>query len=156
MYGSSDMCYKYADYVIRKYNEQNVSLSNKALQKILFLANVIYARKTGTKMFDDDFYAWEYGPVMPSIYANYSRYQTGNMLPISLREENIDFEKSMALNEAMNYAEKIGIQKLIDNTHKVGTPWQNSFSQDALNKIEFSDILKFYSVQENFDGLIEA
>lgn len=56
------MCYKYADNVIRNYN-QKLPLTNKRLQKILFVAMVKHGRKIRKKI-SDKLYAWEFGPVL--------------------------------------------------------------------------------------------
>jgi len=45
------------------------SVTNLQLQKLLYLAQMIYmGRHEGRKLFDGSFEAWDYGPVEPSIY----------------------------------------------------------------------------------------
>lgn len=45
---------------------------NAKLNKFLHLAQNIYIAKTGTKLFEDDFYAYDNGAVVPEIQENYS------------------------------------------------------------------------------------
>ena len=45
------------------------NLSNLQLQKILYLAQVVYmGENNGDRLFDADFEAWDFGPVAPSLY----------------------------------------------------------------------------------------
>lgn len=47
----------------------NWSLSNLALQKLLYLAQVEHADSyDGARLIEADFQAWDYGPVVPSLY----------------------------------------------------------------------------------------
>jgi uncharacterized phage-associated protein len=44
-------------------------LSNLQMQKILYLAHMVYMDKnSGEPLVDEDFQAWDYGPVLPSLY----------------------------------------------------------------------------------------
>jgi uncharacterized phage-associated protein len=43
-------------------------LSNLQLQKMLYLADMNYVGKTGGRLVSEDFEAWDYGPVLPSLY----------------------------------------------------------------------------------------
>lgn len=43
-------------------------LSNLSLQKILYIAHLIYLGRRNEPLFDETFQAWNYGPVLPSVY----------------------------------------------------------------------------------------
>lgn len=159
-----NMCYKYADYVIKKINEENkykpfekrVILSNKRLQKILFIASVEYARlHNGEKMFAEDFYAWTYGPVMPEVYSSYSIFQHGQMMPLSKEWQEITPEKKAILDEVVKRTETFTTNQLIENTHKRGTPWNNAFSlsENKTQIISSNDIYEYYKNEKNFNEL---
>lgn len=44
------------------------SLSNLQLQKMLYLADMNFVGGTGDRLISEDFEAWDYGPVLPSLY----------------------------------------------------------------------------------------
>lgn len=44
------------------------TLTNLKLQKLLYLADMNYAGQTGQRLINEDFEAWDYGPVLPSVY----------------------------------------------------------------------------------------
>lgn len=53
--------------------ENGTPVSNLQLQKILFFAQCEYMSSHEYRtLFDDDFEAWQYGPVVPSVYRTYS------------------------------------------------------------------------------------
>ena len=43
-------------------------LSNLQVQKILYMADMNFAGQKGERLIDEDFQAWEYGPVLESVY----------------------------------------------------------------------------------------
>jgi uncharacterized phage-associated protein len=44
-------------------------VSNLALQKILYLGQMVHLGRNGTRLFDAGFEAWDYGPVIPQLYS---------------------------------------------------------------------------------------
>ena len=155
-----DMCYKYADYIIRKYNNdenQRFELSNKRLQKILFIASVKYALdNNGERMFSDDFEAWSYGPVMSEIYRDYSIFQFGFMFPLS-SEKILETKKAKVLNEVFELTKNISTEKLIENAHIKGSPWDFYFEENKDKKYKIIDhktIYEYYSKNGKFNELL--
>ena len=43
-------------------------VTNLALQKILYLAQMVHLGRTGERLVDGEFEAWDYGPVNPDLY----------------------------------------------------------------------------------------
>lgn len=46
----------------------NWSVTNLALQKILYMAHMVHLGRTGSRLVDAQFQAWDYGPVEPDLY----------------------------------------------------------------------------------------
>lgn len=46
-------------------------ISNLKLQKLLYFSWLEYYRRNGTPLFEEEFEAWKYGPVVPSVYYDY-------------------------------------------------------------------------------------
>lgn len=156
------MCIKYADYIIRKYNSdknQTQKLTNKRLQKILFVASVKYSlENNGKQMFSDNFEAWSYGPVIPDIYKEYSFFQSGYMFPLYPENEKIEKDKEIALQEALKLTKNISTKKLIENAHIKGSPWDFYYEKNYEQQyqvIPYEKIYKYYKNVENYNKLIE-
>jgi len=46
----------------------NWSVTNLALQKILYMAHMVHLGRTGNRLINAQFEAWDYGPVEPQLY----------------------------------------------------------------------------------------
>lgn len=46
----------------------NWRLSNLKIQKIIYMADMNFVGKYNQRLVDEDFEAWDYGPVLPSLY----------------------------------------------------------------------------------------
>ena len=60
-----------AIYIINWCLDHNVPITNLKLQKLLYFVQGEYSRAKGTRLIGDDFYAWQLGPVVPKVYAEY-------------------------------------------------------------------------------------
>ena len=49
-------------------------LSNLELQKILYFTELAYIKKFNKHLIIDDFAAWQYGPIIRSVYYEYRNY----------------------------------------------------------------------------------
>jgi uncharacterized phage-associated protein len=64
-----------AGYIVEKCIRDGQLISNLQLQKILYYAQRVFLQ-AGSRLFDDDFEAWPFGPVVPSVYYKYCAYGT--------------------------------------------------------------------------------
>ena len=66
----------FANHILAIAYENNLSVSNLQLQKIMYFA--MRKQKDNyellSKMYDEPFYIWHYGPTVPSIHRKYSGY----------------------------------------------------------------------------------
>lgn len=61
-----------ARYIINCAERDGHPISNLKLQKVLYFLWKRYYWKTGAYLFEDDhFFAWKFGPVIPSVYYEY-------------------------------------------------------------------------------------
>lgn len=68
-------------------DEQRLSLTNLALQKLLYFAHAIFLVKTRQPLVSGYFEAWQYGPVHPVVYRAF-RSEADN--PIATRATRVD------------------------------------------------------------------
>lgn len=66
----------FANHILAVAYENNLSVSNLHLQKVMYFA--MREQKDNhallSKMYDEPFYVWHYGPTVPLIYKKYSGY----------------------------------------------------------------------------------
>ena len=63
-----------ARYIVNYCTEQNKPVSNLKLQKMLYYIWIEYHRRTNEYLFEDNIYAWPFGPVVPDVYYEYCSY----------------------------------------------------------------------------------
>lgn len=66
----------FANHILAVANENNLSVSNLGLQKVMYFA--MREQKDNheilSEIYDEPFYVWRYGPIIPSIYRKYRGY----------------------------------------------------------------------------------
>lgn len=83
-----------AAYLVAHANDECHPISNFQLQKLLFFAQIKYmVSHHGNKMFSDDIYAWQYGPVIPRVYSAYSHNGDSPIEHVSAIEQNGTFNE---------------------------------------------------------------
>lgn len=60
-----------AKYTINYANRKQISITNLKLQKILYYIAGVYAGVYNKRLFSENIEAWQYGPVVRSVYVEY-------------------------------------------------------------------------------------
>lgn len=127
----------------RKSYEGNIRLN-----KYLFLAQVVYMAKYGKKLFNDDFVAYDNGPVIKDIVNNYSIITARN------EQVNLPIKVKTFLDKIYMALENATYDELIEITHE-DPEWiklsNNTYNAPMMN---LEDNIKEY--KHRYKGLIEA
>ncbi len=107
-------------------NKEREGVTNLKLQKILYLAQAYFLAKLGKPLFADPIEAWEFGPVVPSVYHKLKKYKSN---PIIIEED-----KTKILEEDKETLKKVweafggySASRLVDITH-AHTPWKEAYT----------------------------
>jgi uncharacterized phage-associated protein len=130
-----------ANEIIKLANAEKIDITPMKLQKILYLANGIYYKKRGEKLIKEKFEAWDYGPVVRSVYATYRECKGDNInepidelihtkgfsfaLASSINVEDGDFE---IIKEAWDNAKNLSAFTLSAWSHNKNSPWEKAFN----------------------------
>ena len=72
----------FANHILAVAYENNLSVSNLQLQKVMYFA--MREQKNNYKllnqMYDEPFYIWRYGPIVPKIYRKYRIYGASSII----------------------------------------------------------------------------
>jgi len=63
-----------ANSFLKRSFEENREISPMKLQKLTYFVYKKYLQDTGYALFEEDFEVWQFGPVLPSIYREFSHY----------------------------------------------------------------------------------
>lgn len=116
-----------AKYVVWYANEQHISITQLKLQKLLYFIQMAYLRKSGDLLFDDPIEAWEFGPVVRSVYIDYcgngslplrSESEDDGHIERYLNDDEIHVVQSV-LNDKLNWRSA----RLVKQSHSE-RPWK--------------------------------
>ncbi|MDY6396453.1 MAG: DUF4065 domain-containing protein [Treponema sp.] len=132
LYTASDI----AKYITNKCVDDFHPISNLQLQKIMYYIQHHFLTH-GSELFDDDFEAWKFGPVIPYVYSIYCGFG-GTPINEKLETQSID---SKVRNVVNNFVEKMRDMDpwfLVQQTHKPNCAWALTYAngKGAYNVID--------------------
>lgn len=130
------MCYSALDiskYIIGKCTRERHAISNLQLQKILYYIQRAFLR-IDSEAFSDDFEAWQFGPVVPSIYNQYCSYG-GMPIRILYNVDINDYYKDI-INPIVEEKRKLDPWKMVDDIHRPGKAWDQIYRNGTGNHQE--------------------
>ncbi len=122
-----------AKYILSLQDEDAGDLiSNLKLQKLLYYAQGISVALNGVDnpLFTDTIYAWEHGPVVKTVYREYSDYGKGS-LPILPRPKLEESDASI-VDEIYRVFGRFSAWRLRQMTHEEA-PWKDNYQPKELN-----------------------
>lgn len=118
-----------AKFMISYSYSKNKPISNLQLQKFLYFCWIEYYKKSdGERLFDDAFYAWKFGPVIPDIYYQYC---ANGGLPIT---ERYDVKLGKAEGAVKQFVDLHSSQNpfiLVSKSHEPDHAWDLVFNSDG-------------------------
>lgn len=119
-------------------------ITNLKLQKLLYFAQAAHLAIYNKELFEEEIEAWEYGPVVKSVYHFYKAYNN-KPLPI---DNNFDFKKFDSetrdfLKAVWDMLGKYSATELVSITHK-HDPWKNTFKKGENHIIDKKLLREYY------------
>ncbi|TNB49697.1 DUF4065 domain-containing protein [Martelella lutilitoris] len=123
-----------ANLMLEEADRSGISVTNLALQKLLYFAHAIFLVETKRPLVSGYFEAWRYGPVHPAAY---SAFKMAGSSPIDFRATSQDvltgerfaLEVPDALSVRRHIARimssygQLSPGRLVDISHAKGAPW---------------------------------
>lgn len=117
-------------------------ITNLKLQKILYFAQAYFLSKLSRPLFKDRIEAWTYGPVIPSVYKKYKKYE-GNPIFSDEDMSSVNEEDKEVLKNIWNTFGNYSAGRLVEITH-AHAPWKEAFSS-AKKTITNKLLAEYYS-----------
>ncbi len=107
----------------------------------------------GEKLFYDRIEAWKYGPVIPSLYHQLKQYGRSRIIKkimdYDFYEDKFYYWKLNPNTSTENWIKKVwdnykslSAEKMIDLTHKPGTPWCETILNKGFNAEIDDDLIR--------------
>lgn len=115
-----------ARYIVDKSTRDDDPVSNLQLQKIMYFIQYTHCKFYGCLMFDDEeFQAWQYGPVVPNVYDRYSRYGGRAITELygDVDGNRLFGEMEKWVDSGIEVLRRYSPWDLVSVTHAKGSPW---------------------------------
>ncbi len=104
------------------------TLTNLQLQKMLYLAQLLYMGKTGERLINGTFEAWDYGPVLPSVYAEARSFGSKPIgFGFTMGSRVPEGDRAATLDDAYDQLSGMSAGQLVAITHWKDGAWAKNY-----------------------------
>lgn len=122
-------------FILRRCSNNGTPISNLHLQKILFFLQRDSLQNSGSPLFSESIEAWQYGPVIPTVYNNFSYYSAMPIIPTN-SDPNPQLGLSANLIKKIDNLAEQNPWSLVERTHVQGGAWDRVFNDGLGNRKE--------------------
>jgi uncharacterized phage-associated protein len=150
---------------VARYILTKVPCTHLKIEKLVYMCYADYLCNENKKLFEDNIYAYRYGPVIESIYKKYKHtnnleddgnepnkeyYKEENFMPFRSRIiSSFDgVKKLISINNTIEKYASLSAEDLVELTHKRNSPWEHSGKGEYINRKITDDIIKKYHINE--------
>ena len=131
-------------YIIMRCNELGKTISNLKLQKILYFVQAEFLVTKNQPCFHEAIEAWDFGPVVPTIYHKYKIYGSASIPCVSKNAHLMFTEQDRDLIDGIiESCAKYSASTLVEITHKQA-PWRDVYRPYKKAIISNESIKKFF------------
>ncbi|HEX3862745.1 MAG TPA: type II toxin-antitoxin system antitoxin SocA domain-containing protein [Stellaceae bacterium] len=126
------------------------TVPNLQLQKILYITHMIYAgRHNGDRLIRESFEAWDYGPVIPSLYRKVRIFGSKPVQDIfAFAKPSLPPGIDAVVKEGCDYLLTKSHAQLVAMTHRDDGAWSKNYTPNMMGRIiQQEDILEEYKTQ---------
>ena len=122
-------------------------LSNLKLQKILYMADMNFVGQKQVRLLNEDFEAWDYGPVLPSLYRKCKAFGSKPIPHVFWGAQSIDgTAEAKMLALAWENLKSATPGQLVEATHSGKGAWVRLYVPGAKQiKIQTQDMIEEYA-----------
>jgi len=121
-------------------NQEREGMSNLKLQKMLYFAQAYYLAKHGRPLFKGKIEAWEYGPVVPTVYRKFRKYGSNSII-FEKDDSSISEEDKEQLKKVWKIFGGYSSSRLVNITH-THEPWKKAYASES--KVISNQAIKTY------------
>ncbi|MCW3104971.1 MAG: phage-associated protein [Bacteroidetes bacterium] len=137
---------------VRKGIEDKNPVTQMKLQKLVYFAHGIHLAQYNSPLINEKFQAWEYGPVVPEIYASYKIYGSDPIVDTDhlflflsegqkkeLEKNSLSRDARSAIDLTWETLKDIDAITLSAWTHKDGSPWKLHYKNGTMPNEEIGE-----------------
>ena len=134
-----------ANSILERFFLEKDKVTPLKLQKLIYFVYKKYLQSTGSSMLTEYFEAWQYGPVLPSVYRAFKDYKHNPIEKYALINGDIykidseDANFKAALNFVYGAYSSYTGEELVGMTHESGTAWHLAYHHEAGKRLYLED-----------------
>lgn len=147
---------------VAKYILSKMRCTHARLEKLTYMCYADYLCTEGSRLFEDKIYAFDYGPVVGTVYREFT--VDSHDRPGMTLDDSVDlvggktppimsriifsedgWRKLGSIDATLRRCEGIPTQDLIDATHRPDTPWSVTDRSERFAVIDDGDILRLHA-----------
>ena len=139
-----------AHYVLQYTTKYNIRITHLQLQKVLYYIQGYHLQKFGLPLFEDNIEAWQYGPVISSVYR---KYFVQGSLPLRTDIQtvlDVTPEQQSLINSVIEKKARLRAAQLVSATH-AEAPWKDLKAQVEAG---YRPIMTVDAIKRHFDSQV--
>ncbi len=143
-----------ANAFLRIASEHGKKLTNMQVQKLVFMAQGYSLALLDRCIFEKNIHAWQWGPVVPSLYKALQPYGSGQVTQELKAADSVlrDSEESGVLKGVWDAYGHYSGSQLSEITHRPGSPWKKTWDRQPFGVIDVEDIKSYYKKLASKNG----
>ncbi len=155
-----------ANFILDSAEKEGFSITPLKLLKLVYLCYGWVRAITDIRIFEEHFEAWDYGPVIPSLYGEFKKHG-GEAIPNFEKSYVYDFEREPYIARIVDNQRITSIMQkcwdsfkiykastLVNESHEVDGPWKKVYEKGKNNLLQDEDIKIFF--QRKIRAYIDA
>lgn len=132
-----------SNYLCQIFSNNNKPLRNITLQKMLYLSWIAYYQKHHRLLFENEFRAWKFGPVVEDVYYPYRIFAAMPIYRPLGDSTSLTLDMKIFLDSIYEKYKDVTYSELIELTHD--DVWKSIYDdKDRHKEIPFIKIVKNY------------
>lgn len=124
-----------ANYVIAYGMKIGHPVNNLQLQKILYYIQVHFLKKKGIPFFKDEIEAWQFGPVIPTVFYQYAAFGPAPITMFKTQKIDLKQEEKKDLEQIVKEKAILSLLEIVADTNKKGKAWDLYYKVNERNVI---------------------
>lgn len=133
-----------ANAILSIAEQRHRTLTPMQLLKLVYIAHGWALALLGRPLIKDHVEAWQYGPVIPTLYSAVREYKSDPVVfPIEVpARERIDPEDQELIEQIVDIYGNLSGPALSRLTHKPGSPWARTFREGSFGLAISNDVIE--------------
>ena len=134
-----------AQYMLKRADDERNPLTPMQVLKLVYIAHGWNLGVNGRPLENESVEAWQYGPVIPSLYHAYKHYRASFISdPVVDTSASFDAAERSIMDQVWRgYGRRTGIS-LSSLTHEPGTPWSLTVRDSGIGAVISNDLIEDY------------